>query len=829
MVKIFCQILGTKTLDSDPSLLLFFDNKRYLFNSGEGTMRFCTEHKVRLSKIEQIFLTELTPESIGGLAGLLLTMADIHNSDPSLSNHLTHIDLFGPPNLLFYISALRWFIKRRELLLSVHEAFDEVKPKKYIFEDENIRVEAVIASNGLKKKEDDIFTNKNTHFLGSFTKMDYFSQSNQSESVCKRQKFDMTLLTYRGKLNIIVDNEALQSRYKLKDNNLENLFPLDQDFCVSYICHTPVLPGKFQTKKAKDLGIKPGPLYGQLSRGESVVLEDGRVITSDQVLGPSRPGPIVAIVTCPSLLYLNSLVSNEKWKAYFGNHAKQNISVMFHLASENIVNDQRYIDFIHQFGKDCQHVMINAKDSTDRCVFISSAILQCKLNLIDDEMFNIPRTEPYSSLSNIEESPRYDHVKPVERLINRLGKSYKVWNSENLMKFTLEPQAQFGIDKNSPFIPFLDPSAIQKHFSEENHPKFNELIGYYKRSKEQILSKLSTNADNEHERILLNMKNSDMEIVFLGTGAALPSKYRNVSAIMLNSSEDGAILMDCGEGTLGQLYRVYGKDEGNYIILKKIKCIWLSHMHADHHLGLGKLLYRRYQLLMEESKPEDVNRVVIVGPLLLSQFLLEYERCCIETRTKLKFRDIYEFVLINDLQDGMHSNKIITDYMYNNSEASVHLTKLYNIAVEHSCRNSYALILEYNNKLKIVYSGDTRPCAQLIEAGKGATVLIHEATFEDTLQEEAVKKKHSTTKEAVLIGMKMNSYRILLSHFSQRYPKVPVFDDKDMMGNLSINNRTGIAFDLMRLRIAKLPYLPAVIPCVQELFAEELTQQKREE
>jgi len=47
----------------------------------------------------------------------------------------------------------------------------------------------------------------------------------------------------------------------------------------------------------------------------------------------------------------------------------------------------------------------------------------------------------------------------------------------------------------------------------------------------------------------------DMEITFLGTGSSQPSKYRNVSSIYINLFAQGGILLDCGEGTLGQLRR----------------------------------------------------------------------------------------------------------------------------------------------------------------------------------------------------------------------------------------------------------------------------------
>lgn len=52
------------------------------------------------------------------------------------------------------------------------------------------------------------------------------------------------------------------------------------------------------------------------------------------------------------------------------------------------------------------------------------------------------------------------------------------------------------------------------------------------------------------------------------------------------------------------------------------------------------------------------------------------------------------------------------------------------------------------------YSGDTRPCDNLIEAGQNATLLVHEATLEDGMMAEAIAKRHSTTQEAVSVGQR---------------------------------------------------------------------------
>lgn len=54
---------------------------------------------------------------------------------------------------------------------------------------------------------------------------------------------------------------------------------------------------------------------------------------------------------------------------------------------------------------------------------------------------------------------------------------------------------------------------------------------------------------------LENIRRDDLEIVLLGTGSSQPSKYRNVSSIYINLFSKGGLLLDCGEGTLGQLKR----------------------------------------------------------------------------------------------------------------------------------------------------------------------------------------------------------------------------------------------------------------------------------
>lgn len=104
----------------------------------------------------------------------------------------------------------------------------------------------------------------------------------------------------------------------------------------------------------------------------------------------------------------------------------------------------------------------------------------------------------------------------------------------------------------------------------------------------------------------------------------------------------------------------------------------------------------------------------------------------------------------------------------------LNITKLSNVKVNH-CSQAYGVRIWTVEGWSLVFSGDTRPCHELIELGKGATILIHEATFDNSKGEEAIQKKHSTVAEAYDVHHLMGSFRLILTHFSQRYPTIPPY------------------------------------------------------
>ncbi|GFU02737.1 ribonuclease Z, mitochondrial, partial [Nephila pilipes] len=81
---------GNGSRSSSRALYMFTDHARYLFNCGEGTQRLAQEHKMKLSKLDDIFITHNSWENLGGLLGLSLTIQDMG---------VPEITLHGPPGI----------------------------------------------------------------------------------------------------------------------------------------------------------------------------------------------------------------------------------------------------------------------------------------------------------------------------------------------------------------------------------------------------------------------------------------------------------------------------------------------------------------------------------------------------------------------------------------------------------------------------------------------------------------------------------------------------------------------------------------------------------
>ena len=85
--------------------------------------------------------------------------------------------------------------------------------------------------------------------------------------------------------DVVVDHDEYEVRAVRTEHRCES---------VGYAIVEDDRKGRFDREKAEaELGIEPGPAYSRLHRGESVELDDGRVVDPEEVVGPPRPGRTV--------------------------------------------------------------------------------------------------------------------------------------------------------------------------------------------------------------------------------------------------------------------------------------------------------------------------------------------------------------------------------------------------------------------------------------------------------------------------------------------------------------------------------------------------------
>jgi ribonuclease Z len=140
-------------------------------------------------------------------------------------------------------------------------------------------------------------------------------------------------------------------------------------------------------------------------------------------------------------------------------------------------------------------------------------------------------------------------------------------------------------------------------------------------------------------------------------------------------------------------------------------------------------------------------------------------------------------------------------------------------------------VLTHASGWRLVYSGDTRPSTELIAAGAGATLLVHEATFGDgaDARAHAQVKMHSTLGEALhvakqcvacvsaagasLTACRMGARNTLLTHFSGRYPHV------SPKTAATAHGAHALALDGLRLRIGDVWKMPLYEPAIRALMS----------
>ncbi len=261
--------------------------------------------------------------------------------------------------------------------------------------------------------------------------------------------------------------------------------------------------------------------------------------------------------------------------------------------------------------------------------------------------------------------------------------------------------------------------------------------------------------------------------MFAGTAGSVPSARRGLPALLVRRGAE-RILIDCGEGTQRQLLRGGG--------LADITDVFITHLHADHWLGLPGLLQTFN--LRDRERPLTVHGPEGLGELLRSlrrvYGRLGFEFDVVELsagdavrRDTLEIQPVnvrhrvlaYGYVLVEDSRPGRFDAELAERLGVAPGPDFGRLQRGETVA---GVRPEQVIGPERAGR-KIVISGDTAPCETLAIAAHGADLLIHEATFGEEERERAALTGHSTAAQAARIARDARVRMLALTHISARY------------------------------------------------------------
>ncbi|MCM3766464.1 ribonuclease Z [Neobacillus niacini] len=276
-----------------------------------------------------------------------------------------------------------------------------------------------------------------------------------------------------------------------------------------------------------------------------------------------------------------------------------------------------------------------------------------------------------------------------------------------------------------------------------------------------------------------------MDVFFLGTGAGMPAKLRNVTSIALKLLEErGAVwLFDAGEATQHQILHTSIKP-------RRIEKIFVTHLHGDHIYGLpGLLSSRSFQGGESEVTvygPKGIKEYIHVS-LSLSQTYLKYSLKVVEIDEGVIFEDEQFLVEARLLEHGIPSygyrvvekdkpGTLLADKL---KEAGVQPGPIFK-----RIKSGESVVLEDGRVIEpgeflgpaqkgrvVTILGDTRYCENALVLAKDADLLVHEATFSKGEEQLAHEYFHSTTNQAAKIALKAGCKQLCLTHISSRYDR----------------------------------------------------------
>ncbi|MGH7671497.1 MAG: ribonuclease Z [Gemmatimonadales bacterium] len=276
-----------------------------------------------------------------------------------------------------------------------------------------------------------------------------------------------------------------------------------------------------------------------------------------------------------------------------------------------------------------------------------------------------------------------------------------------------------------------------------------------------------------------------LSVTFLGTSAARPTVERNVSGLAVHR-EGETLLFECGEGTQRQMMR--------YGVSFALSEIFFTHFHADHFLGVIGLI----RTLGLQGRPEPL---FLYGPKGAKRVLGEAMKLGVErVPFPVEIKEVKAGDVMRDAGSGKRDAYEIRVFTTEHGGGSVgyalrederrgrfdpekaraagipegplwgKLSKGEPIELADGRQlTADGFVGPKRPGRLVVFTGDTRPSAAVVDAAQGADLLIHEATFGEEEKDRAKETGHSTAKEAAQVALAAQARRLVLCHVSARY------------------------------------------------------------
>lgn len=270
----------------------------------------------------------------------------------------------------------------------------------------------------------------------------------------------------------------------------------------------------------------------------------------------------------------------------------------------------------------------------------------------------------------------------------------------------------------------------------------------------------------------------NLSAVFVGTSASTPTARRGLTSLLVRRGGD-QLLFDCGEGTQRQLIASVG--------LADIEHLFITHFHADHILGIPGMLktfaLRGRELPITIYGPPGLERTMADLGALYGRLPFDVDIYELATGEELGFKGFYVSSYEVDHGGTAVGYRIVEhDRPGHFDEAAARslgvtpgpdfgvLQRGGEVTVEGGeVVRSEQVLGETRRGRKLVYTGDTAPCAGTVEAAAGADVLIHESSFGDDEEARAAETRHSTARQAAEVARDAGVDLLCLTHVSGRY------------------------------------------------------------